>query len=230
MLLSLGRASDARMPRLRPRRRCAGLYSGRVTRIIAGAAGSLTLEVPGRGTRPTSDRVRESIFGSLDAADAIAGARVLDLYAGSGALGLEALSRGATSVDLVEKSPRAASVIERNAQRVRRAAGGTYRVHRTSADAYLAAVREPYALVFIDPPYDLGEEDLAQVLRLLVPSLAPDAIVVTERAARSPEPVLPTGLMLERQRRYGDTAVWWLRCVASVADADDQPSDASQSR
>ena len=218
------------MPRPRPRRRCAGLYSGRVTRIIAGAAGSLTLEVPGSGTRPTSDRVRESIFGSLDAADAIAGARVLDLYAGSGALGLEALSRGATSVDLVEKSPRAASVIERNAQRVRHAAGGAYRVHRAAVDAYLAAAREPYALVFIDPPYDLGEESLGQVLRLLVPSLAPDAIPVTERAARSPEPVLPAELVLERHRRYGDTAVWWLRCVTSVADAEDQPSDASQSR
>ncbi len=226
MLLSLGRASDARTPGRRP----AGLYSGRVTRIIAGAAGSLTLEVPGSGTRPTSDRVRESIFGSLDAADAIAGARVLDLYAGSGALGLEALSRGAASVDLVEKSPRAASVIERNAERVRHAAGGASRVHRTSADAYLAAAHEPYALVFIDPPYDLGEEDLTQVLRLLVPSLAPDAIVVTERAARSPEPALPAGLTIERHRRYGDTAVWWLSRVANVADADDQPRDASQSR
>ena len=101
MHLSLGRASDARRPGERPRRRCTGLYSGRVTRIIAGAAGSLSLEVPESGTRPTSDRVRESVFGSLDASGAIAGARVLDLYAGSGALGLEALSRGAASVDLV---------------------------------------------------------------------------------------------------------------------------------
>ena len=188
MHLSLGRASDARRPGERPRRRCTGLYSGRVTRIIAGAAGSLSLEVPESGTRPTSDRVRESVFGSLDASGAIAGARVLDLYAGSGALGLEALSRGAASVDLVEKSPRAASVIERNAGRVRHAVGGAYRVHRTAADAYLAAPHEPYELVFIDPPYDLGEDDLAQTLRLLVPSLAPAAIVVAARAARSPAP------------------------------------------
>lgn len=201
-----------------------------MTRIIAGAAGSLSLAVPESGTRPTSDRVRESVFGSLDASGAIAGARVLDLYAGSGALGLEALSRGAASVDLVEKSPRAASVIERNAGRVRHAVGGAYRVHRTAADAYLAAPHEPYELVFIDPPYDLGEDDLAQTLRLLVPSLAPDAIVVAERAARSPEPALPAGLTLARHRRYGDTAIWWLRCAPSVADADDQPRDESQSR
>lgn len=181
-----------------------------MTRIIAGAAGSLTLEVPGSGTRPTSDRVRESVFGSLDAADAIAGVRALDLYAGSGALGLEALSRGATSVDLVEKSPRAASIIERNAQRVRRAAGGAYRVHRISADAYLTAAHEPYDLVFIDPPYDLGEDNLAETLRLLVPVLTAAAIVVVERAGRSPEPVLPDGLTVERHRRYGDTAIWWI--------------------
>ena len=209
-----------------------------MTRIIAGAAGSLSLEVPESGTRPTSDRVRESVFGSLDASGAIAGARVLDLYAGSGALGLEALSRGAASVDLVEKSPRAASVIERNAGRVRHAVGGAYRVHRTAADAYLAAPHEPYELVFIDPPYDLGEDDLAQTLRLLVPSLAPVVAVeperrlavVAERAARSPEPALPAGLTLARHRRYGDTAIWWLRCAPSVADADDQPRDESQSR
>ncbi len=197
-----------------------------MTRIIAGAAGSLTLEVPGSGTRPTSDRVRESIFGSLDAADATTGARVLDLYAGSGALGLEALSRGATYVDLVEKSPRAASVIERNAQRVGKATDGACRVHRATTDAYLATSQGPYDLVFIDPPYDLDEDDLHETLRLLVPALAPDAIVVVERAARSPQPALPAGLTLERHRRYGDTAVWWI----GLADEVDQPRDASQSR
>lgn len=197
-----------------------------MTRIIAGAAGSLTLEVPGSGTRPTSDRVRESIFGSLDATDAITGARVLDLYAGSGALGLEALSRGARHVDLVEKSPRAATTIERNAHRVGRAAGGTYRVHRSTADAYLGAAREAYDLVFIDPPYDLDEDAVHETLRLLTPSLAPAAIALVERAARSPQPRLPDGLMLDRSRRYGDTAVWWLRAT----DSTPQPRDASQSR
>jgi 16S rRNA (guanine966-N2)-methyltransferase len=197
-----------------------------VTRIIAGAAGSLALDVPASGTRPTSDRVRESIFGALDAANAIAGARVLDLYAGSGALGLEALSRGAAQVELVEKSPRAASVIDRNARRVQHAAGGSYRVHRTSVDAYLAVVREPYDLVFIDPPYDLGEDGLHETLRLLAPALAPASLTIVERAARSPQPVLPDGLALERHRRYGDTAVWWL----TPREGADQPREASQSR
>ena len=90
-----------------------------MTRIIAGAAGSLALAVPDAGTRPTSDRVRESLFGALEASDLIDGARALDLYAGSGALGLEAVSRGAVSADLVEKAPRAASVAERNARTAR---------------------------------------------------------------------------------------------------------------
>src|SRR6188768_3545553 len=85
-------------------------YRGRVTRIVAGRAGSIALDVPDSGTRPTSDRVRESLFGALEAADALQGAAVLDLYAGSGALGLEAVSRGAASADLVEKAPHAASV------------------------------------------------------------------------------------------------------------------------
>ena len=94
-----------------------------MTRIIAGGAGSLTLAVPDAGTRPTSDRVRESLFGSLESADAVRDAVVLDLFAGSGALGLEALSRGAAAADLVDKAPRAASVAERNARAVAKALG-----------------------------------------------------------------------------------------------------------
>lgn len=202
------------------------MYRGAVTRIIAGAAGSLTLEVPAQGTRPTSDRVRESVFGALEAADAVTGARVLDLYAGSGALGLEALSRGAVHVDLVERAPRAAAVIERNLRRVERAVGdgGLGRVHRTSADAYLSGAREPYDLVFVDPPYDVTEAELAATLALLVPALSASSLTLVERARRSPQPELPPGLRLERHRTYGDTAVWWL------APDEDQPSAASQSR
>ena len=103
-----------------------------VTRIIAGRAGSIALEVPDAGTRPTSDRVRESLFGALESADALQGAAVLDLYAGSGALGLEAVSRGAASADLVEKSPRAAAIVERNAAKVAKSVGrdAAIRVHR----------------------------------------------------------------------------------------------------
>lgn len=182
-----------------------------MTRIIAGRAGSLTLEVPDAGTRPTSDRVRESLFGALESADALRGAAVLDLFAGSGALALEAVSRGAVRADLVEKSPRAASVIQRNAAKVRKAIAREAEivVHRSAVAAYLQVPRGPFDLVFIDPPYDLPEADLTAALELVAPSLAPGAIVVVERASRSPEPTLPPGVVAERSKRYGDTALWW---------------------
>jgi len=187
-----------------------------MTRIIAGRAGSLVLDVPDAGTRPTSDRVRESLFGALESADALRGAAVLDLYAGSGALGLEALSRGAASADLVEKSPRAATVAQRNAARVAKAVGAAaaVRVHRSSADAFLRTARESFDLVFLDPPYDVSEAELSSTLALLVTVLSPGADVVIERAARSPRPTLPDGLVAGRSKRYGDTAVWW----AAIAD------------
>ncbi|WP_439592503.1 16S rRNA (guanine(966)-N(2))-methyltransferase RsmD [Microbacterium sp.] len=181
-----------------------------MTRIISGRAGSLALEVPDAGTRPTSDRVRESLFGALESADAVRSAAVLDLYAGSGALGLEALSRGAASVDLVEKAPRAAGVAQRNADRVVKSlGGGVARVHRTAVDAFLRAARGPFDLVLIDPPYDLGETELTTVLALLAPSLGADATVVIERSSRSPEPTMPDEIAIERSRKYGDTTLWW---------------------
>jgi 16S rRNA (guanine966-N2)-methyltransferase len=187
-----------------------------MTRIIAGRAGSLVLDVPDAATRPTSDRVRESLFGALESADALRGAAVLDLYAGSGALGLEALSRGAASADLVEKSPRAATVAQRNAARVAKAvgAGAAVRVHRSSADAFLRTAHGPFDLVFVDPPYDVSEAELSSTLALLVPVLSAGADVVIERAARSPQPTLPDHLAVGRSKRYGDTALWW----AAVAD------------
>ncbi|MBD7956636.1 16S rRNA (guanine(966)-N(2))-methyltransferase RsmD [Microbacterium sp. Sa4CUA7] len=184
-----------------------------MTRIISGAAGSLTLVVPDAGTRPTSDRVREALFSSLDAADLVRGARVLDLFAGSAALGLEALSRGAAGVDLVEKAPRAAATAERNARAVAKAVGGspTWRVHRSSADAFLLRTgAAEFDLVFLDPPYDFGETEMHDTLTLLVPHLASDATVVIERARRSPQPRLPEGLDHLRDKRYGDTSLWWV--------------------
>jgi 16S rRNA (guanine966-N2)-methyltransferase len=191
-----------------------------VTRIIAGRAGSLTLEVPDAGTRPTSDRVRESLFGALESADALRGAAVLDLYAGSGALALEAISRGAASADLVEKSPRAATVVQRNIARVAKSVGrdAAMNVHRSSAIAYLQTARGPFDLVFIDPPYDLAEHELTHALELLAPLLSPHAVVVVERAKRSPEPTLPAGLIADRMKRYGDTALWWSRPAEPSAD------------
>ncbi|MBW9092929.1 16S rRNA (guanine(966)-N(2))-methyltransferase RsmD [Microbacterium jejuense] len=182
-----------------------------MTRIIAGRAGSLVLDVPDAGTRPTSDRVRESLFGALEASGVLDGAAVLDLYAGSGALGLEAASRGAASVDLVEKAPRAATVAQRNAGRVAKAVGdGTaIRVHRSAVDAYLRGAHGPFDLVLLDPPYDVGETELAATLALLAPLVADDATVIIERASRSPEPALPVSLVPTRSKRYGDTTLWW---------------------
>ncbi|KQZ84464.1 16S rRNA (guanine(966)-N(2))-methyltransferase RsmD [Microbacterium sp. Root166] len=186
-----------------------------MTRIISGRAGSLTLEVPDAGTRPTSDRVRESLFGALESADLVRGAAVLDLYAGSGALALEAISRGAASADLVEKAPRAATTAQRNADRVVKSVGrdAAIAVHRSSAVAYLQVPRGPFDLVFIDPPYDLPESELTHVLELLAGSLTPHATVIVERAKRSPEPTLPAQLTHQRDKRYGDTTLWWVTTI-----------------
>lgn len=191
-----------------------------MTRIIGGRAGSLALTVPEAGTRPTSDRVRESLFGSLESADALRGAAVLDLYAGSGALGLEAASRGASRVDLVEKSTAAAAIARRNAARVGKALGSdAVRVHAQSVAAFLRQPSGPYDLAFLDPPYDLADDDLTAALAALVPMLAAHALVVVERATRSGAPVLPPQLEPLRSKRYGDTTLWWV-----------QPTARSQSR
>lgn len=201
-----------------------------MTRIIAGLAGSLTLHVPRSGTRPTSDRVREAIFSALEARDELDGSRVLDLYAGSGALGLEAASRGAAEVVLVERAKPAAEVCRRNAQAVQRAASAAKRVApriRVAAQAvttYLESAVGTADVVFIDPPYDLGEAELARVLGLLLPHLTADATVVVERSSRSPEPLWPAGLRLDRRRDYGETTLWW----ASAIESGDQPAPPSQ--
>jgi len=184
-----------------------------VTRIIAGYAGSLALEVPRAGTRPTSDRVREAIFSALEARLELHGARVLDLYAGSGALGLEAASRGAAEVLLVERDAKAAAIARRNAALVRRAARESrprIEVVSQSVGAWLAAAGGEWDLVLADPPYDLGEDELEGVLEGIEGVLAPDGEVVVERSTRSPAPSLPPGLLLDRTKRYGETAVHWL--------------------
>lgn len=197
-----------------------------MTRIISGPAGGTVLDVPGRGTRPTSDRVRESLFGALESADAVVAARVADLYAGSGALGLEAISRGAATADLVENAGAAAAIARRNAIRVDRAmGGGTHiRVLRASVATFLAGSHGPYDLVLADPPYDLGERDLAEIVAAIGTVVTSGGLVVVERSSRSPEPAVPPGLAVERHRRYGDTAVWWLRAE------ERQPRAESQSR
>ena len=191
-----------------------------MTRIISGFAGSLTLAVPRTGTRPTSDRVREAIFSALDARGALDGARVVDLYAGTGSLGLEAASRGAASVVLVEMGKAAVAACRANASLVLKAKprGSALAIDTSgqAVDAFLAPSRDAWDVVFLDPPYDLGEAELAHTLSLLAPRVAPDATVVLERSSRSPEPAWPAGLELERRKDYGDTTLWWAHASGPV--------------
>ena len=185
-----------------------------MTRIIAGFAGSIPLSVPKAGTRPTSDRVREAIFSALEARDAVAGAHVLDLYAGSGALGLEAASRGAATATLVDLSVQAAKACRSNAALVLKAAPkGTLAIEVTGApvQAFLAGSAATWDLVFVDPPYELGAAELVRNLEQLVSRLSEDAIVVIERSSRDAEPAWPAGLELEKRKDYGDTTLWWVR-------------------
>jgi len=183
-----------------------------MTRIISGFAGSLALSVPKSGTRPTSDRTREGIFSALEARDTIVESRVLDLYAGSGALALEAVSRGARSAVLVERASEAARVCKSNAALIRKAAPGStvdIEVQTRPVLSYLETAAAEFDLVFIDPPYDIAESEITSVLASLVPRLAPEADVVLERSTRSPEPIWPEGLELVRSRTYGETAVYY---------------------
>jgi 16S rRNA (guanine966-N2)-methyltransferase len=181
-----------------------------VTRIISGRAGGLRLATPsGPSTRPTSDRVREALFSRLEHLDLLPGAHVLDLYAGSGALGLEAASRGAASVLLVESDRLAAKVARDNVAALG-LPGVTVRQSTVSA-VLAAAPAQPCTLVFSDPPYDLTEDALATDLGLLEDHgwLTPEALVVVERSSRSPEPRWPGAWRQEGERRYGETTLWF---------------------
>jgi 16S rRNA (guanine966-N2)-methyltransferase len=185
-----------------------------MTRIIGGFAGSLTLTVPGGGTRPTSDMVREAIFSALQARDVITGARVLDLYAGTGALGLEAASRGAATVTLVDNNARAASTCRKNATHILKSApkGRPVSVDVSAApvQAFVSGSRQFWDVVFLDPPYELTNAEVTSALEALVPRLSPDAVVIVERSSRTEPPALPTELELDRRKDYGDTALYWL--------------------
>ena len=167
-------------------------------RIISGSRKGHTIQAPsGRGTRPTSDRVRESIFNILGPVD---DAAVLDLYAGSGAMGLEALSRGAASAVFVERDPDAIRAIERNLDKLR--LRGT--VLRQDAIAVLAGEKRKYDLVFVDPPYEMYADLEPQLARYLPSVVAEDGVVVVETDARV-EPDLP--LEQRASRKYGSVRV-----------------------
>lgn len=186
-----------------------------MTRIISGLAGGRRIHTPpGSGTRPTSDRVREALFSRLEHLDAVHHAKVLDLYAGSGALGLEAASRGATSVLLVESDWAAVAVIRKNIADLA-LPGVDIGVRADTVERALLSgppsERARCDLVLVDPPYDVTEDALGDALTLLVTHgwLSPDALVVVERSARSPEPRWPLGLDGAGERRYGETKMWF---------------------
>jgi 16S rRNA (guanine966-N2)-methyltransferase len=180
-----------------------------VTRIVAGTAGGRRLAVPPRGTRPTSERVREALFSAVEAAVDLDGARVLDLYAGSGALGLEALSRGAAVATFVESDRAALAVLEKNVAAVGLPGA---EVRRGAVRTVLAGpAPEPYDLVLADPPYRIDPGELAFVLAALAGWTRPGSLVVLERAHRSGPPDWPEPLRPMRIRRYGDTELHWAR-------------------
>jgi 16S rRNA (guanine966-N2)-methyltransferase len=180
-----------------------------VTRVVAGAAKGRHLEVPDAGTRPTSDRIREALFSALEhRLGSFDDLNVLDLYAGSAALGLEARSRGAAFVLLMEKDRRAAQVIQRNIEKV--GLGGVHLVVDDVRRAVNAApLRGTFDLVFIDPPYSSDDAEVEQVLQSLADQgwLNDGATVVVERGARGSGFIWPQGYTPELDRRYGGTAI-----------------------
>jgi 16S rRNA (guanine966-N2)-methyltransferase len=185
-----------------------------VTRIVAGMLGGRRLVVPlGRDVRPTADRAREALFGTLGSLLDLDGAAVLDLYAGSGAVGLEALSRGAGRATLVESDARALAAIRANVAALGladRAAVVPAKVERLVA---APPITDRYDLVFADPPYALADADVDALLDRLDRHgwLAEGAVVVIERASRGDGPAWPSSLRPEKQRRYGEGTLWYGR-------------------
>jgi 16S rRNA (guanine966-N2)-methyltransferase len=179
-----------------------------MTRIIAGEHGGRRIQTPkGDGTRPTSDRVREALFSSLESElGGFDGVRVLDLFAGSGALGLEALSRGAEHAVFVEADAQAASVIRRNVADL----GAPGAVVRVKAERFVAdGDADRFDLVFVDPPYALPTPQVTALVQAVAESFAADdALFVVERSTRDPF-VWPDGVEALRSRKYGETTLWF---------------------
>ncbi|MCW2818696.1 MAG: putative methyltransferase [Marmoricola sp.] len=182
-----------------------------MTRIIGGVAGGRRIKAPtGTSTRPTSDRVREALFSAVDAAlGSLHGLRFLDVYAGSGAVGLEARSRGAGVVTLVEHDRRTAATIRDNVATL-----GFSHVDVVLASAARALERTPpapYDVVFLDPPYAVAAEDVEATLVALREGgwLAHEALVVVERSTRGGDLAWPPGFVGDRRKKYGETTLWY---------------------
>jgi 16S rRNA (guanine966-N2)-methyltransferase len=201
-----------------------------VPRVIAGQAGGRRLAVPdGRDTRPTSDRAREGLFATISSiAGPLDGARVLDLYAGSGAVGLEALSRGAGHVLLVEQGARAVRAIKENIASIG-LPGAVLVTDRVERMLARGPDGDRYDVVFADPPYALADAAVGRVLILLAEAgwLAPGALVVVERATRSGPVSWPAGFAPDRERRYGE-ATFWYALAAGLPPSPHIPAPAGE--
>ncbi|WP_333767378.1 16S rRNA (guanine(966)-N(2))-methyltransferase RsmD [Streptomyces sp. IBSBF 2435] len=191
-----------------------------MTRVIAGAAGGRRLAVPpGTGTRPTSDRAKEGLFSTLlSLRGTLAGARVMDLYGGSGAVGLEALSRGAAHVLLAEADPLAARTIRENAAAIG-LPGAEVRAGKAEKVVAGPPPAEPYDVVFLDPPYDVACDALREILLTLLAGgwLAADTLVTVERRTRGGDFDWPAGFEGLRSRRYGEATLWYGRAAQVTA-------------
>ncbi|MFJ8824515.1 16S rRNA (guanine(966)-N(2))-methyltransferase RsmD [Streptomyces sp. NPDC102467] len=190
-----------------------------MTRVIAGRAGGRRLAVPpGNGTRPTSERAREGLFSTWQALlGTLDGARVADLFAGSGAVGLESLSRGAAHALLVEADARAARTIRENIRAVG-LPGAEARTGKAAQVVAGAPPASPYDLVFLDPPYAVSDDDLREILLTLRTQgwLTEDALVTVERSTRGGEFRWPDGFEGLRSRRYGEGTFWYGRAALNT--------------
>ena len=190
-----------------------------MTRIIGGQAGGRRIQTPrGAATRPTSDRVREALFSAIESwCGSLHGLRFLDLYAGSGAVGLEGWSRGAGVVTLVEQDRRTASLIADNARAI-----GFARPH-VIVGSVSATLRKPpsapYDVAYLDPPYPLESGQVDADVHALheFDWLVPGAMVVVERSSRSDPPDFPDSFTDLRERRYGETTLWYGHAATSAA-------------
>jgi 16S rRNA (guanine966-N2)-methyltransferase len=186
-----------------------------MTRIIGGTAGGRRIATPrGVNTRPTSDRVREALFSAIESwCGSLTGLRFLDLYAGSGAVGLEAWSRGAGVVTLVEQDRRTAAMIGSNARDLGFSRADVVTGSVATALAHTPAA--PYDVAFLDPPYAQEERDVVADLTALLEHewLVPGAMVVVERGSRGPEPAWPGGFTGGRQKKYGETVLWYVHAA-----------------